>query len=139
MLETQKSVLATSERFTLYSLKPISVMSRKHGAGAFHGYPILGQMEIRDVSKLQELVAALYGGIAENTGFEAACHNPRHAIRAVKGRRIVEMTICFECMNIMVFENGRRHKERTTDSPELLFNRVLRSANIAIDKRQDGR
>lgn len=135
MLESQQSVLLTSEQFTLYSLKPVS--DGRSGDGWFYGNRVLGQMEINNAAERQKLVAALYRGIAENTGFEAACHNPRHAIRAVKGRRIVEMTICFECFNVMVFESGRRHMERTSTTPEPIFNRTLRAAKIPIDRRHN--
>lgn len=136
MRESQQSVLLTSERFTLYSLWPIPLPNLQTGNGRFHGHMILGQTEVTDAPLKRRLVESLYRSIAENTGFEAACHNPRHAIRAVKGRRIIEMAICFECFNIMVFENGRHRMERTTTSPEPIFNSALRAAKIPIDKRQ---
>src|SRR5262249_55219602 len=62
---TRKSPnVKTPDRLTLYSLKP-ETTDAEEGNGRFHGYPILGKVEIADAGQRQEIMTALVEGIAK--------------------------------------------------------------------------
>jgi hypothetical protein len=132
MLHSQRNVLEKSEQFTLYSLYPYP--GNRDPGRSLRNFRIIGSTEIKDASLKAQLVSALYRGIAKNDGSEAGCHNPRHGIRAVKGSRIVEVTICFECHNVYFWENGKPNHQLISTSPEKLFNKVLIDAGVPLSK-----
>jgi hypothetical protein len=67
----------------------------------FHGFPVLGKVEVTDAGKRQELIGAVKVGIYTSyIGASAACFNPRHGVRLVRNEQWVDYVICFECGNV---------------------------------------
>lgn len=98
----------------------------------FHGYPVLGKVEIEDVAKRKELMSALRKGIADNDGAAAKCFWPRHAIRAVENGKTIDYVVCFECLQIHIFQEETMTSELTTSEPRSIFNKTLEAADIPV-------
>lgn len=144
-----RRVLDNGERFVLLSLEPYDREKATWALGTnamsppdptkkseppkkkFHDYVILGSVEIRDGKEREELLRALYKGIADSEGRVAACFNPRHGISATLAGETVDLVICFECLSIQTYaKNGKG--VLTTGSPLPTFNGALRRAGLPI-------
>lgn len=100
--------------------------------GEFHGYPVLGRVEILDLDQRKQLIAALKEGIARHPA-PAKCFWPRHGIQAVENGKTFEYVICFQCSQFEEFLAGKRVRQATIDSgvqPE--FDKPLTERRIPI-------
>lgn len=120
--------------FTLYSLdgRMLPPEKRVKTGEEFRGYPVLGKIEISDRAKQRELTTALESGIAKSDGAVASCFNPRHAIQVTSNGRTIDYVICFECLQIYVYENGAPTTKLTTRDPQPVFDKQLTDAGIAL-------
>ena len=53
-------------------------------------------------------MSLVYQGVRSSNGTVAACFNPRHGIHATRQGRTVDLLICFECLQIEIFEAERK-------------------------------
>jgi hypothetical protein len=130
-LDDGQAILEEAPRITLYSLDPVAgplFSFRRNAKPTFHGYRILGSLEISGDAKT-DLLGKLYTAIAED-GPPARCFNPRHGVRAAIGNRYVELVICFECRQIESYVNGRKGGGTVGKSAEKYFNDTLQAAGI---------
>jgi len=127
-----RQALESAERFELISLYP----SDKLGGEQFHGYSVLGRTIIADAGTRARLITALKEGVEDNKyGIAAACFNPRHGIRATHGSTSVDLVICFQCYQALVYYgDGRRGEFLPTSKPEPAFNEVLRAAKLPLSR-----
>lgn len=132
------SVLGEADSWTILRIDP-SPMDLYEVDGeappsdaAFHGYPELARTELADPDALRELLTGLEAGIAGNDSMVAACFNPRHGVIAESGGRRIDLLICFECLQIQVFDGEGENVEDalTTEAPAAVFNRVFTAAGI---------
>ena len=66
----------------------------------------------------------------------AMCFNPRHGIHVVRGETVHDLVICFECLQVEVFENGQPAKGfLVSDSPQSVFEDALRAANVPLAEK----
>ena len=102
-----RSVLENADRIEVFALHPFPYEAEGKAAPGqdFQGYKILGQAKIESESARKELVSLLYRGMGEPAPF-AACFNPRHGIRALRGESIVELVICFQCNTVRLERPG---------------------------------
>ena len=126
-----RAVFENADRMTLYS---IDHYPKPNQANTFHYYPIIGKTEIADVKTRRALVAHLYNGIAKSDGVSAACFNPRHAIRASKGGKTVDIVICFGCQNLQVHYQKSLSYAPITRAPQNFYNSVLQEAGVPLAK-----
>lgn len=99
----------------------------------FHGYPLLGKIELPDGAEREALLRELRRGIESNDGRVAGCFIPRHALRAVQAGGTADYVICFECNQVQVYENGKRvDGHLTTSQPQPAFDAVLKKAKIPL-------
>lgn len=138
LLESQETALRHSQQFIIYSLAPDLVTNQyDNSAGFFHGFRILGQTTIRDEQQKQTFIDALYRAMAEAdmTGM-ATCHMPRHGLRAIKGNRMVDATVCFKCGDVVFYEAGKASPEvAISNSFKPLFNRILIAAKVPLSQK----
>jgi hypothetical protein len=137
------SDLQNPEEMILFSIDGRSVESQpghRRGdgvptaVGEFHGYPVLGKVEITDLEKRKQIVAALKEGRASK-GEQAKCFWPRHAVRAVEKGHTVEYIICFQCGGCEVYTDGKRSGGGSLSfgrSVRPSFDRPLKDAGIPI-------
>jgi len=123
-----KKILDTADRFILLSLDPKLMTEQKPDKPSnelFHNYRVRRKIEIRTRNGRDELLRALYKGIADSDGSFAMCFNPRHGIRASMGDETVDVVICFECSSIQI--HGKTDGELlTSGSPASTFTRALK-------------
>ena len=100
----------------------------------FHGYRILGSEVLQRNRDRHALVDLLWKGSAADDGTRAACFNPRHGIRAVKGQAWADWVICFECLSLHVIdEKGEQVNLGTKNLVEAEFSAIYEAAGLKID------
>lgn len=125
-------VFEHSDRLILYSIKPEGGTTPGLKQQLFHGYPIVGQTEIKDKKISAALVAHFYDGLADKQP-EAGCFMPRHAIKAIKGQRQVDLVICFGCGGVDIYSGKQSGHMTVNDRPLSFFNAVLNDANVPLN------
>lgn len=127
--------LDSPEQLTLFSIDGRDEERRGvvQAEEIFHGYPVLGKVEIIDPDDRKTLIGALRDGIARRPKEGAKCFWPRHAIRAVEKGRTVEYVICFECERFEEFLGDKklRHESISRDV-QPAFDKPLREAGVPI-------
>jgi hypothetical protein len=123
-----------AEHYELLSLDP------KHTTTPppdnFHGWRILGRTMIGDQVTQKKLNDALRAGARENGNMAAGCFNPRHGIDVVSGDKTYDLVICFECLQVQVFEPEQQVKGfLVSDSPQPVFDHVLRAAGVPLAEK----
>src|SRR5207248_3305054 len=122
------------EKLTLYS---IDGNSYNPGEGpktdeTFHGYAVLGKIDVADPEKRKEIMAALKEGIDASDGRMAKCFWPRHAIRAEQAGKVFEYVICFQCEQMEVYAGIRKQTVPIADTPQQYFNRLLTDDKVPL-------
>lgn len=133
--KTYGGILSAADSWTIYALDPYPHEAPPTEGHDFHGYNVRGETTLTDLATRAEVAAALVAGMAGNDDMVAACFDPRHGIRATTDVGTVDLVICFECLQIYVYEPGdeqRRGMELTTSDPKATFNRVWRAAGLDI-------
>lgn len=133
--KTYGGILSAAESWTIYALDPYPHEVPPTEGRDFHGYHVRGEATLTDLATRAEVAAALIAGMEGNDDMVAACFDPRHGIRATSASGTVDLVICFECLQVYVFEPGdaeRRSMELTTSDPKVAFNRVWRAAGLDI-------
>jgi hypothetical protein len=127
--EVVLEMLDKAETYELLSLEPERI---KDG---FHGRKILGQTTVKAEAERKRLTEALKLGVENNFGLVAGCFSPRHGLRLTGNGKTVELVICFSCMSIEVYVDGKQGKGfLTTDEPKQAFNAILRGAGVPLAK-----
>lgn len=129
-----QAILQNSERLTLFSLSPHHgpLFSWRRLPPNFHGYPILGSVELTGEAK-SELLGKLYTAIAEEAS-PARCFNPRHGIRATDGGGQIDLVICFECGQVVSYIHGKEGGAILSGSAASHFDKVLQDAKVPLSQ-----
>ena len=77
------------------------------------------------------------GTVIVSKGLVAGCFKPRHGIRAVVDGKKVELVICYECLSMSVYVDGKRSSALTVKGPEKVFNKFLTDAKVPLPKQPD--
>jgi hypothetical protein len=127
------SILDKAESFELFSLNPKPVP--QDDKGTFHGYKILGSTVIKDAATRKKIKDAFDKGVKEHDGSVAGCFIPRHGIRATHDGKTVDLVICFQCLQVMEYLDGKQGKGfLVSRSPQPVFNAVLEAAKVPLPK-----
>ena len=131
-----KQILRKADHFTLLSLDPGLRRKTRPSASLeepFHGYRVLGRVDITDDKERAQLLNALYRGVEhfDENGVRA-CFLPRHGIRATLPGHTVDLVICFQCWQMVIFGSDVPNL-LTTDSPRSTFDEALKKAGIQIE------
>src|SRR5689334_1966387 len=80
-----RAVSTTPDQLTLYSIDGRDPDRRQHlGSNEdYHGYPVLGKLEVADAAQRRQIMRALNEGITGSNGTSNKCFWPRHGIRTV--------------------------------------------------------
>lgn len=103
-------LLEQADRFDLLYLHP-EEQEPKAGVELFHGYRVLQAIPVSAKERFRKalICRAVYRSLAD-PGAPAFCFNPRHGIRARKGKRSLDVVICFECSQVFCVLDGKRRK-----------------------------
>lgn len=136
-----EAAFAKADEVTLLSLDPNSAYGRipegtPKDAEQFHKSVVLGKTVVADPAVQKTLFEALRKGVNEHDGSVAGCFIPRHGLRIKTGDRTVDLVICFECMQVAVYENDKSVGQNLliSRSPSEAFNKALRDAKVPLPK-----
>jgi hypothetical protein len=128
-----KALFEKAEAIDLYSLDPGADMKEPADAKqGFHGWKVLGKTTIKEAKTRKKVVAVMYQGLEASDGTAAKCFNPRHGIRVTADGKTVDVVICFECLQMQFYVGQAMKTETTTDTPEKVFDEVLRDAGVPL-------
>jgi len=85
---------------------------------SFHGYRILGRASLAAEDRVTELARLVIRGIRASDGRVAACFDPRHGIRVTGGGRQVDLVICYECLQMQLWDPAPEDLAAVADSGE---------------------
>ncbi len=134
--EPARSIAANADTWMLLALDPSFPEEGTDPDTLFHGHAILGAVNVSDADAIRRLSEALNQGIEANDGMVAGCFNPRHGISVATDEGSVDLSICFECLQIYVYGPGGERVETvlTMSEPSSVFNGIYRDAGLTIAK-----
>lgn len=129
--------LKDADKVTFYSIdgtddRPKKEEDKKDDAEKFHGYRVLGKIELKDAATRQKVVAALREGLEPDSKDFARCFWPRHAFRAEKGGVVTDYVICYQCHWFKVFTGDKVQDIVTNSKPVEMLNKMLKDAGIPV-------
>jgi hypothetical protein len=74
--------------------------------GGFHGYPVLGRVALEG-EEARALVSGFYQS-ARDGGPYLLCFMPHHALHAERDGRVVDLVLCFHCLQYRLYDGGER-------------------------------
>lgn len=125
-----EQALLKAESIELYSLDGRKELPPAEG---FHGFAILGKLEIADPADREAAVREFLFGVHENTGMSAPCFTPKFGLRARSGGRTFDLVVSFECLLVKVFEGETSAGSlRVSVTPQPYFVELVKAAGVAI-------
>lgn len=101
-----------------------------------HGYEILKQADVKDKTNRAAVASGIKKIVEQSTGLSAACFEPRHAVVAHKGNHSLECIICFECMQMSCFVDGKKSTGYTiTTSASALLDKLVPATPQELRKK----
>lgn len=131
-------LLEGASSIELLALDPLEASMREPApALSLRGFGVLGSATLSDPTRRQELVRLVSSGIADSDGSAALCFNPRHGLRVRRDGRVLEVLICYECLQMRVWPDaGAPRVELTTSQavePEVT--RLFEAAGLSVAGR----
>ncbi len=121
--------LREADSFELLSLDP----AHNRPDADFHGYKVLGRMQITDPATRRKLYDALQAGASWNPPVGMKCFDPRHAISVTTNGHNTYLLICFECLQVEVYAGeAPEMKFIVNRTPEPVFDQVLQDAGVPL-------
>ena len=120
------------DSLTIYSIDGRRQAQPAQDGEKFHGYPVLGKVDVEDAGKRSALVAAVKKGMDDSDGTMAKCFWPRHGVRFASKGRTVEYVICFQCLQLQIHADGKTNTEAITESPAATLNQYLQNAKVPL-------
>ena len=130
-----RSILENADYMELLSIDPGNrELDEPPPKGDYYGWKVLGKTAIEDSGTQKSIVSAVERGIVEAEGTGAACFWPRHAIHATYDGKKVDILICFECHQVLVYVDGQEKGPflSTTSSSESVLDKGLTEANVPL-------
>lgn len=127
-------VLEKADKLELLSLDPNRIEDKDKSKEGFHGFQILGKIEVKEEVR-KKIVSSLLAGIASEKNM-AKCFEPRHGIHAVHDGKTVDLVICFQCQRVDVYAVSATKINflAISSTPEPVFDKVLNEAGITKAK-----
>jgi hypothetical protein len=131
-----KSALEQGQDFELISHDPN--VPDQDQPSEFLRRKVIGKTLIADTKLRKTILDAFAAGVHSEGTAVPTCFDPRHAIRVQFQGKSFYLTICFECQQVFSFIDEQLHLELrfyTTDTPEPVFDDVLRQAGVQLTKK----
>ena len=90
----------------------------------FHSWPVVKQKEITDPNTRKQLTGALFQAMADQKA-GALCFVPHHALRVVRGKKTVDLVLCFTCQWVDIYHGGKTKRAPLSAKPMALYDRAL--------------
>ena len=142
--------IEAAESMELFALHPYPRSEEgtvENGQPSFHGYRILGRSKLDTRDQAAELSRLVLKGIRASDGMVAACFDPRHGIRLTGGGRSIDLLICYECLqmqvwdptpeldSVTVFDDDAREQVLTHSKVEPEVSAIFEKAGLTIHGR----
>jgi hypothetical protein len=102
-----RALLDKADRVELFELDSNWVGEKEKGKKVlFHGYEVLRHVKLAR-NEGREVTAFLGKALHWSPFWRAACFNPRHGLRAIRGKETVDFVICFECNIIYMYSRPK--------------------------------
>lgn len=131
--ENVQKMFEGAKEWELISLDPNT--QDKEG---FHGYKILGSTTIQgDATK--DVMKVLVKGIDDNQEAIAKCFIPRHGIRAKHDGKTVDLVICFECLHLHIYVDGKKGDNHVliARAPQATLDKILTDAKVPLPPKKE--
>lgn len=101
-----RNFLSKAEKVILYSTESFPSQSNEDPTTVFHGYKILGSIEIANSSLIEQIVQDMENNIDSGSGYSYTyCFDPRLGLRIFSEGVTRDFQICFECSHLYVYED----------------------------------
>ena len=124
---TENTVLEKSDKGELLALNPTpdeNAAATTTTGSDFHGYRVLGRTELQKDER-DRLIQATREAIDASDGRAMKCFNPRHGLRIVAQGDTVDLVICFECMQMKVYQGAQERMVLIGQEQEGEFDEAL--------------
>ena len=128
-------IVENADQFEIMALHPSphSEDGKPTESDDFHGYKILARAMVDATAEQDEVITHLYQGMLDSAGIVAACFNPRHGIRATRGKKTVDFVICYECLSMQVRGPGDvTENVLTTQEPGVALTEIWARHGVKI-------
>lgn len=100
-----------------------------------HGHAVLGRVVVTETRTRETLNASIRTGVEGWDGAASGCtFQPRHAVRIVRGDRVIDIVICYRCGDVYIHDSDAQDAERryiVCEVPEV-FTELFAAANIQV-------
>ncbi len=130
-----RAIIEQAERATLYSIWPHPghrSTPPPTSEGEFHGFPVLGKVELGEATTRSRVLQALLTSVDDNFAGDSLCFEPRHALRLGRGTDEIDLLICYYCGYMNITSGNKSERVCLSDSSKAALNRVLRAAGIKL-------
>jgi len=125
------SFLLEADQIELLSLDPKQSDDGSLKDG-FHGWKVLGRTVIENADTKKSVISALERGYAEGSN-ALKCFWPRHAIHANHNEKTVDIIICFECRQFLIYLDDQQGEYLLMSAfPEPALDKALTEANVPL-------
>jgi hypothetical protein len=126
------------DSMTVYSLDGNNLPSRegKSPGESFHGFRVLGKVDIASPKDRTAIAAAIKEGIAKGAQ-GSNCFFARHDVKFTQAGKTLEYLICFECGQFELYMDGVRAHQytlETADTARPILDKHLVDAGIPLQK-----
>lgn len=122
----------TAEKFQLISIDGRFDQYEIKASPTFHGYPVLGQVDITDANQRRKIIAAYQEGLRAR-GPSMKCWWPRHGIHIVQtNNNTIECLICFQCRAFGEYHNANFKRGGAFGGNQDKFDKPLSDAGVPI-------
>ncbi len=129
-----RDLLQNSDSCTLLSLDPKADPAKPTSKNKFYETPILGEAIISDANEKTALAENLFPWKDSEINPDHT-HTPHYGIRAVRGSRKLDVSICFACQDVIFVLDGQVYEhQRISFDAKRLFNQILQQHHVALAK-----
>ncbi len=133
--------IAEAEEVTLLSIDPTIDVSRPKdekpiSSGFIYGYRILGQIRGDHAVTREGIRNAIHAALTSIKEADGPylCFDPRHAVRLVRGKQVLDILVCFECLGSEFHFEGKVQSGPAGLGGQSYFNALLDERKIERSK-----
>jgi hypothetical protein len=122
------ALMKAPDEVILYSLTPLQ--NKRKGLEAwgnkdrFHDDGVVGKVTLKDAKERELIVETILAAINPDPDGGALCFIPHHGVRFKKGDKTLDMSICFTCSWLYVYD-GDQKKATVVIQDRYQFGRVF--------------
>jgi acyl-CoA thioesterase-1 len=116
------------DSMTLYSIKP----EETSAGDAFYHYVVRNKVDVASPEDRAAIFTAIQQGIDQGYAHGAfGCFEPHHGVRLRRKGKAHDYVLCFECLNVDEFIDGKFARETTMDwTAQALIDKHLKEAGV---------